>query len=79
MLRPRGKKIRKSLVIFFIHSPIYLIIWREILVKISTGIFMVQGEFSAVLLVVKKLQRQDDIVFDMINPAIHLNRVSVSQ
>lgn len=47
--------------------------------KISTGIFMVQGEFSAVLLVVKKLQRQGDIVFDMINPAIHLNRVSVSQ
>lgn len=40
---------------------------------------MVQGEFSAVLPVIKKLQRQDDIVYDMINPAIDLNRASVSQ
>lgn len=27
----------------------------------------------------KKLQRRDDILFDMINPAVDLNCVSVSQ
>lgn len=47
--------------------------------KISAGIFVVEGEFSAVLPVIKKLQRQDAIVIDMINPAIDSNRVSVSQ